>query len=83
MIVGGIVASPGGIDTGGQDGDAALAGEDVAVELAPGVEPGDVGCVGTLQRDQEGVGEAVSIEAALNVDSVESDVKRPRDLVVV
>jgi hypothetical protein len=34
---------------------------------APGVEPGDPGGVGTLERNQKGVGEAVAVEASLDV----------------
>ena len=60
------VSGVGLVDHRSQDPDALLALADEAVELAPGVEPGDPSGVGPLTQDQQRVVEAVTVEAALH-----------------
>ena len=58
------------VDHRGEDPDALLALADEAVQLAPGVVPGDPSGVGALQHDEQRVVEAVVMEAALHVEPV-------------
>lgn len=47
---------------GGEDGDTPLPFADAAAELEPAAEAGDVGRLGRLAEDQQGVVEAVAVE---------------------
>ena len=70
VVLGALVVGVGLVDHRRENPDALLALADEAVQLAPGVVPGDPGGVGALQHDEQRVVEAVVVEPALHGEPV-------------